>query len=140
MSRLLVGGVAAGAALCSLALSQVLWPMSAGVTGPPARLVPGFVVLSVVESLVFGMGVAFALTGLPLLRRGAAGPALTWATYLSVIWLLVSWWPHDNVHRVLPHNDWAGLLRIEYGFHLTLIAAALIVARYVLSMLERQPS
>ena len=47
--------------------------------------------------------------------------------YLSIGWLLISWWPHDNVYS---HNgeDMQGLLYIEYGFHVTLMAAGLILA------------
>lgn len=141
-SKPLVVGVVVLAAVVSFALSRVLWPTPAGMSGPPDRLLPGFVVLSVVESVVFGVGVAFACFGLPLLRRRASSAAFTWSAYVSVIWLLVSWWPHDNFHRVLSHDDWAGLLRIEYGFHLTLIAASLVVAVHFLRSLPsgREPS
>ena len=33
---------------------------------------------------------------------GVAGeaPLLAWATYASIAWWLVSWWSHDNFHRV----------------------------------------
>ncbi len=55
--------------------------------------------------------------------------------YLSVGWFLVSWWPHDNLHI---HNgmDLQGLLYIEYGFHVTLIVAALVLAFSLLTMLK----
>ncbi len=47
--------------------------------------------------------------------------------YLSIGWLLISWWPHGHQHQ---HNgdDMQGLLYKEYGFHATLMLAGLIVA------------
>jgi hypothetical protein len=55
--------------------------------------------------------------------------------YLSVGWFLVSWWPHDNLHL---HNgfDLQGLLYIEYGFHVTLIFAAFVLAYSLLTLLR----
>lgn len=55
--------------------------------------------------------------------------------YLSLSWLLISWWPHDNLHL---HNgmNLQGLLYIEYGFHLTLIIASLILARAFVQTLK----
>ena len=46
-----------------------------------------------------------------------------------MVWLLVSWWPHDNSHI---HNgfDPAGLLIIDLTFHLTIILASLILTFY----------
>ena len=46
---------------------------------------------------------------------------------------LVNWWAHDSLHL---HNgmDLSGLLRIEYAFHMTLIAAGLTLAWFFLSV------
>jgi hypothetical protein len=115
--------------VASLGLGRVIWPDPPG-AAPPGNLVPLFIVIGVLESLSFGLGLSFLLYGWPRLRRLGYGRAFTAATYLSIAWLMVSWWPHDNLHRVLAHDDWAGLLRIEYGFHVTLIAAGAVVAWY----------
>jgi hypothetical protein len=136
----LVGSVIVVSAIASFALSRILWPTPTGMPGPPSRLLPGFVVLAAVESIVFGLGVGFVCFGRPLLGDRTRGAALTRATHLSIAWLLISWWPHDNFHRVLAHDDWAGLLRIEYGFHLTLIAAAVITAAYFLRIAHTEGS
>ncbi|HEV8224498.1 MAG TPA: hypothetical protein VGP74_04510, partial [Rubrobacteraceae bacterium] len=50
-------------------------------------------------------------------------------------WFLVSWWPHDNLHI---HNgeDLQGLLYIEYGFHVTLMLAGIVLAYSLLTMLK----
>lgn len=125
-----VGVIVAGglAGFGSAALSRVLWPAPAGMPGPPSGLQMWFVLLSVAESAAFGAGVVFLLTGPGRLRRLAGDRRLAWAAYVSIAWLLASWWPHDNLHRTVAHDDWSGLLGVEYGFHLTLIAAGVITA------------
>ena len=56
-------------------------------------------------------------------------------TYYALSWLLISWWPHDNFHI---HNGMnaQGLLYIEYGFHLTLLIASLILANYFIHIIK----
>ena len=49
----------------------------------------------------------------------------------------VSWWPHDNMH-IHNGNDLQGLLYIEYGFHVTLMAAGLVLAYSLLTMLRAE--
>jgi hypothetical protein len=90
-------------------------------------------------SLTFGLGVSFLLFGLPLVRRFAAGSEpRAWAMYLAIGWLLVSWWPHDNLH-IHVGEDMQGLLYLEYGFHVTLQIAGLIVAYGFLTFLREGP-
>ncbi len=57
--------------------------------------------------------------------------------FIALPWMLVSWWPHDNLH---VHNgmNLQGLLYIEYGFHLTLIIASLILTYGFLTSLKEQ--
>jgi hypothetical protein len=86
-------------------------------------LLPFFLFLSVAEALSFGMGIAFLIYGWPMMSRLANGSTrMTWAMFVSIAWLLLNWWAHDNLHT---HNglNVVGLLFIEYGFHLTLIIA-----------------
>jgi hypothetical protein len=64
-----------------------------------------------------------------LLRRARQPGWLTWAAFLSIAWFLVNWWPHDNLHRV-NGQDFGGLPRIEYAFHLTLEIAGALLALY----------
>jgi hypothetical protein len=52
---------------------------------------------------------------------GSSG--LTTAVYVAVAWLLINWWPHDNLNRVTS-GDWNRLAMVEYGFHLPLMLAA----------------
>jgi hypothetical protein len=127
-------------AVPALPLGQMLWPTPADVTtgtgGMPAY-VPFLILISVFEALSLGLGVAFLAFGLPLVRRiGVWSPALTWATFLSITWFLVSWWPHDGFHRSLGVNMW-GLVAIEYAFHVTLIGAGVILALAFARLLQQ---
>jgi hypothetical protein len=131
-TRITAAFAAGTAALATFALGRVVWPDPPGAITPPADLLPYFLILSVVESLLFGAGVAYAIVGLPAARHAAKSTRLAWALYLSVCFMLLSWWPHDNLHRVLDHHDFAGLARIEYLFHVPLMAGAACVALYTL--------
>ena len=123
-------------AVPAMALGQVIWPPAPGSPEPSDGQLPFFIFLSVFEAVAFGLGISFLLFGFPALLRLARGSRLrAWAMYLSVGWFLVSWWPHDNLHL---HNgmDLQHLLYIEYGFHVTLIIAAVVLAYSLLTMLR----
>ena len=121
-------------AVPAMALGQVIWPPAPGSPEPSAGQLPFFIFLSVFEAVAFGLGISFLLFGFPALLRLARGSRLrAWAMYLSVGWFLVSWWPHDNLHNGL---DLQHLLYIEYGFHVTLIIAAVVLAYSLLTMLR----
>lgn len=126
-------------AIAALVLGPILWHRAEGMPEPSTGMLPFFIVLSVIEAITFGLGISFLAFGLPLVRKVADGSRfLTWAAYLSIGWLSVSWWPHDNFHQSMGGNDMVGLLYLEYGFHVTLIIAGLIVAYFFLSSLRRE--
>jgi hypothetical protein len=135
-SRAVLIGVGAIVGLVAFALTRVIWPDPVGASEPPANLLPGFMVLAALESLLFGLGVVFLLAGFGPVRRSGRRPVLSWAAYVGIAWMLLSWWPHDNLHRVLGHDNWSGLLGIEYGFHVTLIVASIVVATYFIDTLR----
>ncbi len=117
-------------------LGPVIWPPAAGGPEPSAGQLPFFVVLSAIEALAFGLGISFLAFGLPLVRKATGGSRLrAWAMYLSIGWLLVSWWPHDNLH-FHTGMDLQGLLYIEYGLHMTLILSGLVLAYSFLSLVR----
>ena len=90
----------------------------------------------VIPALSLGLGVAFLLLGRRLVTTEGS-PGLSIATFLSVAWLLISWWPHANFHRIA--NGWANLLLVDYFFHTTAIIAAVVIAAYFLAVVrERQ--
>ncbi len=108
-------------------LGPVIWPPSPDIQ-PTSGQVPYLMVLSAIEASVFGFGIAFLIYGRRLLNRVARGAEkVAVAMYGSVAWLLISWWPHDNMHI---HNalDVGGLIAIDYLFHFTVIFAGLVLA------------
>ena len=106
---------------------------------PPGDLLPLFILLAVLESILFGLGgrICFLVFGYGLVARGRQPLWITYAAYVATAWLLVSWWPHENLHRVTVNGDWRGLLGIEYGFHLTLMAAAVALALFFFRVLRQ---
>ncbi len=123
-------------AVPAMVLGQLIWPPDPANPTPSGGQLPFFILLSVFEAAAFGLGISFLLFGFrPLLRLARGSRLRAWAMYLSIGWFLVSWWPHDNLHL---HNgfDLQGLLYIEYGFHVTLIVAALVLAFSLLTMLK----
>jgi hypothetical protein len=124
------------AAAVTLAVSAVaflttfaIWPNPPGALQPPSTLLPFFAVLSIIECLAFGLGVTFMVFGGARLAALGQGRRLTILAYVCTAWLLVNWWPHDNLHRVTGF-EWVGLLKIEYGFHVTLMIAGAVVAYF----------
>ena len=114
-----------------------IWPPHPDVHPTPQQL-PFFMLLSAIEALTFGIGIAFIVLGWGIVRK--ASPAKkNWAIamYFSIAWMLVSWWPHDNAHI---HNglETQGLLFIDYTFHFTLIIAAFILAYGLFVMLKEK--
>jgi hypothetical protein len=113
-------------------LGRVLWPDPVGATTPPPSVLPIFIAISALEALLFGVGIAFIVFG----RRWLTfdGSRLGMAAFVAIAWSLVSWWPHDNLHRVT--HDWTGLAMIEVGFHVTLIVSILVIGAYFLRNLQ----
>lgn len=87
------------------------------------------IVYDVLQGLAFGVGVAWIAFGHPLTRMSRP-------VHLAVGWILVSWFPHGAFHQSISHTNWVGLAALEYGFHLTAIAAALIVAREMVGQIR----
>jgi hypothetical protein len=115
-------------------IGRVIWPDAPGAANPPAPVLPVFILVSAVEALLFGVGVAFVIFGRR--RLGAFRSKLANAAFVAIAWTLISWWPHDNFHRV--SHDWYSLAAIEVGFHLTLIASIVVIALYFLRTLRAQ--
>ncbi len=122
------------AAVCtvgSFLLSRIIWPNDPGAVQPAGTLVPFFVIISILESIIFGIGVSFFVSGWKRAKELKMQGRSVWPVFIATTWVLISWWPHDNMHRVNPEGNFVGLLRIEYLFHVTLIIAGLIIAQYV---------
>jgi len=129
-------GVTVVVAIPAMILGPIVWPPAEGGPEPTAGQLPFFIFLAAMESILLGLGVSFLIFGLPLVRRFAVGSEIrARAMYLAIGWLLVSWWPHDNLH-IHVGDDMQGLLYIEYGFHVTLMICGLIVAYGFLAFLR----
>lgn len=122
-------------AVPALLLAPLIWPPADLGVEPSATQLPLFVTLAVGDALFLGAGVAFLVFGFPIIRRVARGSRLrAWGMYLSIGYLLVSWWPHVNMHAS-NGVDLGGLLVIDYVFHLPLEIAGVVLAVSLLSML-----
>jgi hypothetical protein len=114
--------------IAAFLLTRVIWPDAEGGAQPTSTQLLLFILLGVTDSLLFGLGVAFAVYGLPLVRRLAPrSTVLAWLTYASIAFQLLSWWPHSNFHRVAGDNLDV-LLAIDYGFHVPSQVGTLIIA------------
>lgn len=118
--------VTVAVAVPAFALTPRLFPPSPHLT-PTAAQVPFYAVLGGVNALALGLGVAFLAFGLPAARAIVPpGRGRAVAVYLAIAWLLMSWYPHGGLHA---NNgmDTGSLLWIEYGFHLPLVVAPLVL-------------
>ena len=112
------------------------WRPSPDFPQPTDAQLPLFILLNATEALAFGFGIAFLIFGYPLVQTFVpATRGLTLAAYLAVAWLLISWWPHDSLHFTNGINM-SGLLAIEYGFHVTVMVAGVILVYFFLNVLR----
>jgi hypothetical protein len=129
-----------GTAVPAFILGPIIWPPDPHGAAPAGLQLLLFMALAAFESLTLGLGVAFISYGLPLVRRvGSRSRAHTWMTFNATAWLLISWWPHDNMHK---HNgmDLNGLLMIDYLFHVSMMVAGLILAYSLVQALQTAPT
>ena len=115
-------------AVPAFVLGPVLFPPAEVGTEPTAGQIPYFILLAAWDALFLGLGVAFLLYGMPVLRKVSPDSSVrAWVMYLSIVILTVSWWSHLNM-TASNGIDFQGLPFIDYGFHvpLTISAAALI--------------
>ena len=119
-------------------LGPVLFQPAEGGPTPTPGQIPYFILLAVWDAVLFGLGVSFLLFGWPAIRRVSYDSSVrAWAIYLSIGSLTVSWWPHLNL---LSHNglNLQGLLYMNYGFHVPLMIAAVVLIYGFVSMARRQ--
>jgi hypothetical protein len=125
----LVVGVIAFFFESNMPLGWVLWPPAPENPAPTPAQIPLFVLLGIAEAVVFGLGVSFLLFGYPLVKLVPMSTPWNVLTFLAIAWTMVNWFPHDSLHNHIGPNL-GSLLAVEYGFHVTLMVAGLIVARF----------
>ncbi len=114
------------------------WEVQADGHAPEGMQRVFFMLLTAIQSLAFGFGFAFLLFGWKAVRSFLpVEGGLSLAVYLAIVWSLLSWWPHTNLHQTHNPDNISGLLAIEYGFHVTLILGGAIIAYFIL-MKSRQ--
>ncbi|WP_327730479.1 AMP-binding protein [Streptomyces sp. NBC_00487] len=112
-------------------LTDVFWPGSTDLTHVPAPWSWLFRGLYLAELLAFCAGLAFLFAGRPLMRDQGRSADLTTAAHLGIVWLLVSWWPQDNLYRLAAKDDWERQAALVYAFNVPLMIAAAVVAVFV---------
>jgi hypothetical protein len=114
------------------------WAPNPHIPAPTGGLVPFFIVLGLFDAFSLGAAISFLIFGYPLVASlGASSRGWTFAAYLAIAWVLGNWWAHDSLHI---HNgfDLIPLLRIEYGFHVTLMIAGAVLAVFFVKALGQK--
>ena len=113
----------------------VFWRPSPMVPEAVGIQLPLFMLLGMTEALVFGLGIAFLVFGASMVKQFKVSPGLARAAHLSISWVMINWWAHDSLHLHIG-MELSGLLKIEYGFHITLMLAGIILARFFVAMAQ----
>ncbi|MFD0358621.1 hypothetical protein ACFVHW_33535, partial [Streptomyces sp. NPDC127110] len=116
--------------LLALAFTSVIWPGSTDLTGVPNPWAALFWILYLCESLAFGAGVVFLFSGRRPMLAQRRGRGITTAAHLAIAYLLIAWWPQDNLYRLAAKQDWPRQAALVYAFNVPLMVAALVVAVY----------
>jgi hypothetical protein len=136
-TRTKVAAITLLVAIPAFAAGPVLFPVSPQVPDPSPLQLPFLLVLAVVEALLLGLGVAFAIYGWPAVREAVPSRRLAVATHVSLVWLMANWWAHTGLH-LQNGTDLDGLIFIDYAFHLPIVAASLTVAAAVASRVREE--
>jgi hypothetical protein len=116
-------------AVPAFVLGPVLFPPADVGSEPSAAQLPFFMFLGAADAILLGLGVSFLVFGLPVLSKVSPDSRLrAWAMYLAIGYLMVSWWPHLNLHISTPIDNWQMLLYIDFLFHLPLEIAGVVLA------------
>jgi len=110
-------------------LGPVIFPPADVGSEPSAAQIPFFMFLGAADAILLGLGVSFLVFGFPVLRKVSPDSRVrAWAMYLAIGYLMVSWWPHLNLHISTPIDNWQMLLYIDFLFHLPLEIAGVVLA------------
>lgn len=123
-----VAAITLAVAIPAFIAGPILFPPADVGVEPTAIQILLFILLAVGDVILLGLGVSFLVFGLPLVRKVSPdSKARAWAMYLAIGYLMVSWWPHSNMHAS-NGIDIGGLLVIDYVFHLPLEIAGVTLA------------
>ncbi|WP_406398537.1 AMP-binding protein [Streptomyces sp. NBC_00879] len=122
--------VAFPVAIMSFLFTDVIWPGSTDLSLVPDPWAWFFRGLYVAESLALAAGVWFLIGGRRLMSSLSRPKGLTSAAHLAIVYLLVSWWPQDNLYRQAAKQDWPRQAALVYTFNVPLMIAAGVVAAW----------
>ncbi|MER7771270.1 amino acid adenylation domain-containing protein [Kitasatospora sp. NPDC096140] len=111
--------------------TDILFPGSTDLTGVPAPYSDFFRLLYLCENLAFGAGFVYFCIGLDAVRRLGRPERLSVLAHLAITWLLVNWWPQDNLYRITRATDWPRETALVFAFNIPLMLAALVLVRFV---------
>jgi hypothetical protein len=135
-TRTKVALITAAVGIPAFFLGPVLFPPADMGVEPTAGQIPFFIFLAVGDALLLGLGVSFLLFGFPVISKVSPDSKVrAWAMYLSIGYLMVSWWPHLNMHAS-NGIDFQGLLYIDLFFHLPLEVAGVALALSFISLMR----
>ncbi|KIF06091.1 hypothetical protein PL81_09485, partial [Streptomyces sp. RSD-27] len=120
----------------ALLVTDLIWPGSTDLTGVPGPWSFLFSVLYFFECAAFAAGLLFLCAGRKRMRHPGPGRRWTAAAHLAVAYLLMAWWPQDNLYRLAAKHDWPRQAALVYAFNVPLMVAGLVVALY----LTRRPA
>ncbi len=101
--------------------------------------IPYLLALAVMQAVFLGLGVSFLLFGLPIMRIiSPDSKTRAWLMYLSIGWLMVSWWPHIGMHVSNAPDDLQRLIYIDYLFHVPLMIADAVLAYCFFSLVRQR--
>lgn len=123
-----VAAITLAVAIPAFIIGPVLFPPADVGVEPSAAQIPFFILLAISDAILLGLGVSFLVFGFPVVRKVSPdSKARAWAMYLSIGYLMVSWWPHLNMHAS-NGVDFGGLLIIDLLFHFPLEIAGVVLA------------
>ncbi|MFF4921431.1 AMP-binding protein [Kitasatospora sp. NPDC001119] len=119
-------------AFAAWAMTFALFPGSTDLTGVPSPYRGFFQLLYLCENLAFGAGIVYLTIGFEAVLRLGRPFGLSVLTHLAIAWLLVNWWPQDNLYRLTRATDWPRETAMVFAFNVPLMLAALVLVRFVL--------
>jgi len=120
-------------------VNPIIWAPAPGGPAPTAAQIPYLIALDVMQAVFLGLGVAFLIFGLPIMRSiSPDSKTRAWAMYLSIAYLMISWWPHIGMHVSNSPDDLQGLIYIDYFFHVPLMIAGAVLAYCFFSLVRHR--
>lgn len=133
---MMVAGITLVVAAAAMATGPILFPFPTDGPQPTATQLPLFIFLGITDAVLLGLGISFLIFGLPILKQVSPdSKARAWAMYVSIGYLMVSWWPHLGLHGSLGSNL-DGILVVDFVFHLPLEVAGVVLAGCFLSLIR----